>query len=167
MYSHWRSLLHAVEKDSPFGAASFCRGESLDDLWQQFLTAWVRAYGRHQQVLHTDQAPPFKAAAWKALTDSVGTELVHSGIESHNTLGVGERYHSFLRPIFRKVRLAHLTLSQELALSMATASMNQTAGARELIPMLLILGIIPRMPVAPLRLSAQHDRTLAMVTARK
>lgn len=138
IYWDGRSLLYAVEKDSLYSATSFCRGQSHEDLWQRFLTLWVHAYASHPQVMHTDQAPPFQSAAWEALTDSASTELVHSGIESHNALGVGERYHSFLRPIYRKVWLAHPTLSQEMALSTATATMNQAPGARGLIPTLLI-----------------------------
>lgn len=116
--------------------------------------------------MHADQASQFKSPAWKALADSANTTLVLSGIASHNALCVGERYHSFLRLIYRKIRMAHPGLSQEVALSMATAAMNQTTGPRGLVPTLLVFGVIPRMPVTPLPLPARRDRVLAMVTAR-
>lgn len=167
MYLDGRSLMHIVDKDTLYSAASFCHGEATDDLWRQFLTTWAHPYVGHPQVMHTDQAPQFKSPAWKALVETAGSTLVLSGIESHNALGAGERYHSFLRLVYRKVRLAHPGLSPELSLSMATAAMNQTAGPRGLIPTLLVFGVIPRMPVAPLPLPAQRDRIQAMVTARK
>lgn len=90
-----------------------------------------------------------------------------SGIESHNAPGVGERYHSFWRLIYSRVRMAHPGLSKDVALSMATAAINQTAGPRGLIPTLLVFGVSPQMPVTPLPLPAQRDRVQAMVTARK
>lgn len=117
--------------------------------------------------MRTDQAPQFKAVAWRALTASGGTTLGLSGVESHNALGVGERYHSFLRTIYRKVRLAHPGVTQKVWLSMALAAMNQTAGQRGLIPTLLVFGIIPRMLVSTLPLPAHKDSATAMATAIK
>lgn len=166
MYLDGRSLMHVVDRDTLYSAASFCRGETTEDLWRQFLMTWAHPYVGHPQVMHTDQAPQFKSPAWRALTETAGTTLVLSGIESHNALGAGERYHCFLRLVYRKVRLAHPGLSPEISLSMATAAMNQTAGPQGLVPTLLVFGVIPRMPVAPLPLPSQRDRTQAMVTAR-
>eukprot|EP00168_Porphyra_purpurea_P020863 TRINITY_DN895_c0_g1_i6.p1 TRINITY_DN895_c0_g1~~TRINITY_DN895_c0_g1_i6.p1 ORF type:complete len:1091 (+),score=259.84 TRINITY_DN895_c0_g1_i6:1132-4404(+) len=167
MYLDGRSVLHVVDKDTLYSAATLCSGEAIEDLWTLYLETWVHAYVGHPQIMHVDQAPQFKAPAWKALADSANTALVLSGIESHNALGVGERYHAFLRLIYRKVRLAHPGVTQRGALSMATAAMNQTAGPRGLVPTLLVFGVIPRMPVTPLPLPAQRDRLEAMVTARK
>lgn len=44
--------------------------------------------------------------------------------------------------------------------------MNQTAGPQGLIPTLLVFGIVPRLPIAPLPLPAQHDRMQAITTSR-
>lgn len=167
MYFDGRSLQHVVDRDTLYSAASFCRGETVDELWQQYLKTWVHPYVGQPQVLHIDQAPQFESPTWKAWTYSAGSTLILSGIESHNALGDGERYHSFLRLIYRKVRLAHPGLTQDKALSMATATMNQNAGPRGLVHTLLVFHFIPRMPVTPLQLTAQTDRVQAMVTARK
>lgn len=128
---------------------------------------WVHPYVGHPQIMHTDQAPQFKAPTWTALTNSADTTLVLTGIESQNALGVGERYHAFLRLIYLKIRLPYSGLSQEMALRMATAAMNQTAGPRGLVPTLLVFGVIPRMPVTPLPLPDKRDRVQAMATACK
>eukprot|EP00170_Pyropia_yezoensis_P006806 contig_27732_g6828 len=167
MYLDGRSLMHIVDKDTLYSAATFCHGGAIEDLWKQYLTTRVHPYVGHPQVMHTDQAPQFKSLTWKALTDSANTTLVLSKIESHNALGVGERYHTFLRFIYRKIRLAHPELSQKMALGMATAAMNQTAGPRGLVPTLLIFRVIPRIPVTPLSLPGERDRAQAMATACK
>lgn len=167
MYLDGRSVLHAVDKDTLFSAAAFTRGEKLDELWQLYLHVWVHPYVGHPQVLHVDQAPQFKSPAWRALAASAGTELVLSGMESHNALGGGERYHAFLRTIYRKVRADNPGVHQEAALSTAVAAMNQTAGPHGLVPTLLVFGVIPRTPVTPVLLPDQHSRMKAMVDARK
>lgn len=167
MYLDGRSVLHAVDEDTLFNAAAFTRGEKLEELWQLYLHVWVHPYVGHPQVLHVDQALQFKSPAWRALTTSAGTELVLSGVESHNALGGGQRYHAFLRSIHRKVWADHPGINQEAALSTAVTAMNQTAGPRGLVPTLLVFGIIPRTPVAPLALPDQRERMQAMVSARR
>lgn len=166
MYLDGRSVLHAIDKDTLFSAAAFTCGEKLEELWQLYLHTWVHPYVGHPQVLHVDQAPQFKSPAWRALNTSASTELVLSGVESHNALGVGERYHAFLRAIYRKVRAEHPGVPQEAALSIAVAAMNQTAGPRGLVPTLLVFGVIPRTPVTTRLLPDQSNRMEAMVKAR-
>lgn len=80
---------------------------------------------------------------------------------------MGERYHAYLRAVYRKVRMEHPELDQGAVLALSTAGMNQTARPGGLIPTLLVFGMIPRMPVAPLQLPSQRDRVLAVLTARK
>lgn len=167
MYLESRSVLHIVDKDTSFNAAAFTRGERLEQLWQLYLDTWVHPYAGHPQTMHVDQAPQFSSPVWRALVTSAGTDLVLSGVESHNALGAGERYHAFLRMVYRKVRASHAAVPQEAVLGMAVAAMNQTAGPRGLVPTLLVFGLIPRMPIAPLPLPTQQERMKAMEAARR
>eukprot|EP00170_Pyropia_yezoensis_P001807 contig_7709_g1811 len=166
MYLDRRSLLQIIDKDTLFSAACFLNGETVEAVWQAHLDSWVCRYIGHAEAMHIDAAPQFRSAAWQALAQSAGTRLINSGVESHNALGSGERYHEYLRNIYRRVRSEHGGLSQESALILACHAMNSTAGTNGLIPTLLVFGVIPRMPVAPLRLPVQRDRVQAMVTAR-
>lgn len=166
MYLDRRPLLHIIDKDTLFSAACFLNGETVEAVWQAYLDSWVCRYIGHAEAMHIDAAPQFRSAAWQALAQSAGTRLINSGVESHNALGSGERYHEYLRNIYRRVRSEHGGLSQESALILACHAMNSTAGTNGLIPTLLVFGVIPRMPVAPLRLPVQRDRVQAMVTAR-
>ena len=73
--------------------------------------------------------------------------MEESDVESHKALGVGERYHSFLRQIYRKVSVQFPTISKEYALSLSVKSMNETAGQNGLRPVHLVFVILSRMPL--------------------
>jgi len=167
MYLDGRSVLHVVDRDTAFSAAAFTRAEDVETLWQLYNVIWVHPYVGHPSVIHVDQGPQFTSTAWKALTASAGSEVVWSGIEAHNSLGVGERYHAFLRQIHRRVRMEHPSMQPGAALSLSVAAMNSTAGPRGLVPTLLVFRVIPRAPMLPLPLPAQRGRMLAVMTARK
>jgi len=167
MYLDGRSVLHVVDRDTAFSDDAFTRAEDVETLWQLYNVIWVHPYVGHPSVIHVDQGPQFTSAAWKALAASAGSEVVWSGIEAHNSLGVGERYHAFLRQIYRRVRMEHPRMMPGAALSLSVAAMNTTAGPRSLVPTLLVFGVIPRAPMLPLPLPAQRDRMQAVVTARK
>lgn len=93
-------------------------------------------------------------------------EIKTSGIESHNALGFGERYHSYLRTIYRKVCAEHPDLNSENALSVAVHAMNNTSGPVGLAPTLLVFGIVPQMPTGLSDLPDQRERMKAMKKAR-
>ena len=90
-----------------------------------------------------------------------------SGVQSHKALGVAEKYHSFLRNIYRKVRQEHSNLSTSFALSLSVKAMNDTGGYNGLVPTLLVFGALPRNLVTPIDLLAKVKRMRAMKLARK
>lgn len=92
-----------------------------------------------------------------------GIKLQPSGVESHNSLGVGERYHFFLRRIFNKVKTDTPKMSGKQALSL---SINDTPGPDDLVPTLLFVGVMPRLPIKPHNLPDQVIRMKAMKQAR-
>ena len=167
MYLDGKSVLHVVDRDTAFSAAAFTNTERADALWQLYCSIWAHPYIGHPSCMHVDQGPQFTSAAWKALATSAGVDLLWSGVESHNALGTGERYHAFLRRIYRRVRKEHPLVLPPGALSLAVAAMNQTAGPRGLVPTLLVFGVLPRTPTTPLPLPAQRERMAAAVTARE
>ncbi len=93
---------------------------------------------------------------------SCGIDRYDSGIESHNALGVGERYHAFLRQVFRKVGAEHPTIRLEDALSLAVNAMNCTAGPNGLSPTPLVFGIVPQFPSGLSNLPEQMERMKAL-----
>lgn len=55
-----------------------------------FLKIWGTSYVEFPESLLTDQGSVFMLKAWKFNTNLAHIELVHTGPESHNSLGAGE-----------------------------------------------------------------------------
>lgn len=87
--------------------------------------------------------------SFKILMRNVGMTTQPSGVESHNSLGSGERYHAYLRNLNTRVRDDVGQLSKKYELRLAVKSFNDTAGPSVLVPTLLVLGVFPRLPVHP------------------
>jgi len=95
-----------------------------------------------------------------------GITPIDSGIESHNSLGAGERYHAMKRQIFRTVHMVRASILLDEALSLAVWAVNQTAGPAGISPQSLVLGVNARMPVKPTSLPGHRERCKAMAEAR-
>ena len=119
------------------------------------------------EVMATDQGPQFKFDRWRNLLNLAGITHHPSGVQSHNALVVGERYHSFLRGIYRKARQQHPQPENKHILALSVKAMNDTAGYYGLVPTLLVFGAMPWIPVTPMDLPAQVHRMKAMVLGRK
>ena len=167
MYLDGKPVLHVIYKDTLFSAAAFLEGETVEVVWWTYARIWAHAYAGHPERKHTDQGPQFVAAGWRALAHAAGIHQRESGVESHNSLGAGERYHAVLRHIYRRVTADHPDLPPDVAFTLAVSAMNKTIGPHGLVPTLLVFGLIPRVTVSPLRLPTQQDRMRAAETACK
>ena len=167
MFLEGNPVLHIVEKDTKFSAAAFLKGETTDETWGTFMRIWVSVSIGFPETIATDQGTRFQSQRCKSLLLVAGIKHQSSGVQSHNALSVGERYHSFLRQIYRKVRQAKPTVAPQNALMLAIKAMNETAGPHGLVPTLLIFGVMPRIPVVPTQLPALILRMEAMHSARK
>ena len=119
----------------------------------------------YSKEIHVDRGPQFDSDNWRHLLQSVGIKRHDSGVESHNALGVGEKYHDFLRRIFRKVRSEHPSIPAEDCLSLAVSAMSNTAGPNGLVPILLVFGVVPQLPFGFSDLPEQRERMKAMKEA--
>lgn len=161
-----RSVLHAVDKSTRFGAARFLASESTSTIWSVFDQMWAQSYVGLPNTIVCDQGSVFTSAEWETLLRSHAVERQVSGVESHNALGVGERYHSFLRRIFEKVKADSSDIPDEYALALAVKAANDTAGPHGLSPTLLVFGVTPRLPLRPQNLPDNHQRMRALRTAK-
>eukprot|EP00171_Calliarthron_tuberculosum_P018035 IDg18035t1 len=148
MYLDSKSVLHIICKDTLFSAAIFLSdGESAQNIWDAYMRYWVNPYVGFSKAIHTDQGPQFTSDKWKSLLLYAGIEQKLSGVESHSALGAGERYHEFLRQVYRKVKAEHSRISADDCLSLAVSAMNNTAGKNGLTPTLLLFGVPPQFPL--------------------
>lgn len=64
--------------------------------------------------------------------ESHGIEIKFSGIDSHNSVGVGERYHGPLRHVLRIAREKYPSLDPEVTLRYVIESLMKPWDRREL-----------------------------------
>lgn len=140
-----RSVLHALDRDTKFSAACFLNDESTFQARQAFLCIWVTTYVGFPEILALDQDAQFCSDEQCSLAQGSGISLHHSGVERHNAIGNGERYHSYLRRVFHKVQSNTPNLSDEIALTLAVKACNDTAGPKGLVPTLLLFSVLLRV----------------------
>ena len=167
MFLDGKSVLHVVDRDTKFSAAALLRSETIEETWETFMRIWVSVYIGFPDTIATDQGTQFQSQRWRTLLLMAGIKQKSSGVQSHNALGVGETYHSFLRQIYRKVHHATPGISPQNALMLAIKAMNDSAGPQGLVPTLLIFGVVPRITVVPSELPEQISRMAARHSARK
>lgn len=126
--------------------ASFSKDSSRTTIWNTFTKIWSSVYVGFPDLMLTDQRPIFIWREWKYNCESSKIDLFNTGAESHNSLGIGKKYHWTLRTIYRKVLCDHRTFSEDVALAKSVQAMNETAEAHRLVPTLLVLGVIPKLP---------------------
>jgi len=159
-------ILHVVDTQTHFQNAIFLKSESAKDVWAAFIETWASTYTGYPRKMRTDQGSTFTSMDWGKYTTASGIELIVSGIESHNSLGSGERYHDPLRQIFYAIKDEYPTLDPEIALRCAVKGINDTAGPEGLVPSLLVFGTIPTFPAMDVKPPNQKDRLRAISLAR-
>ena len=111
-------MLQAVERDTLFSAAAVLVGQTTARVGDAFLTKWETPLVEYPEEVHVDAGSQLRSALFQALLRSSGVRMCPSGKESHNMLGAGEQYHSYLRELFKRVRANHPAILISLAVSM-------------------------------------------------
>jgi hypothetical protein len=109
----------------------------------------------------------FSSAAFGQTCAAHEITMKTTGVESHSSLGVGERYHASLRRIYQKLREENPGVERVVLLQCAVFAMNSTLGTDGFVPILLVYGQLPRVPslasIPPLTVKQIFSR---MTTAR-
>lgn len=152
MHIRGDAILNIVDRYTKLGAATFLSERSSDATWKALVRFLVSTYIGLPDIISADEGPEFRSAEWKNVMTLAGIKFNLSGVETHNAINTGERYEKFLRTTFEKVRGERTGMSKEDILQTAVKACNDTAGPNGLVPILLVLGFMPRLPIAPLDL---------------
>ena len=161
-------VLHVVDTATRFSAATFLKeyGQSVEGIWLAFIEAWCTIYTGYPNRLRTDAGSVFTSPRWKYLTDMSRIELRVSAVEAHNSLGIGERLHAPLRHIYRKIKSDFAQISPGILVNVAVKATNDTNGENDLVPSLLVFGIVPRFPIISSHLPTHRERMEALSEAQ-
>jgi hypothetical protein len=125
----------------------------------------VNRYAGFPQELLTDQGSQLVSEQMELFAKTSCIDLTHTPTESHNSLGLLERYHTPLRNCYNKLKHDYPGISDELALSCAVKAANDTMESEGIVPTTLLFGIIPR--VADENLPSQSQRSKCIAAARE
>jgi transposase InsO family protein len=172
MFLGGKAVLHIVDTATRFSAATFLDshtatyGQSVEGVWLALIETWFTLYTGYPNRLRTDAGSIFSSPRWRQLSEMVGISLRISGIEAHNSLGIGERLHEPLRRIYEKVQMDYPHISPRIILKITVKVMNDTIGENGLVPSLLVFGVVPRFPMLSTDLPNQKERMAAISLAK-
>ena len=166
MYLDSQPVLHVVDLQVAYQNAEFLEKQSADDIWETFLRCWATVYLGFPNRMRVDRARVFTGRRSEQLTNLHGITLQFSGVEAHNALGIGERYHAPLRRVYHVVRAASPSIDRSTALRCAVKGVNDSMGPEGFIPTLLVYGTMPNFPVRNITQPKQRERMVALAAAR-
>jgi transposase InsO family protein len=106
-----QAVLHVVDTATRFSAETFLYshngsfGQSVEGVWLALIETWFTLYTGYPNRLSIDAGSIFASPKWKKLSNMAGITLRMSGVETQNSLGIGERMHGPLRRIYNKIRM--------------------------------------------------------------
>ncbi len=142
MYLEERPALHIVDEATRFSVARFLPKISTESVWEAILLSWSSVYTELPQHIMVDEGSQFRKVLGELATLH-NVNLEKSGIQSHNSIGIGERYHKPLRDTYRKLKCDHPSMRHQLLLALAVKAMNDTLGPEGTVPSALVFGEFP------------------------
>ncbi len=137
-----RPVLYLVDAATRFSEAHFLPNVSTDSVWESIILCCPSVYTGLSNCFRIDERAQYRqkfADLW-SLHD---IQIKKSGIQSHNSLGVGEMYHIPLQNTYRKLKLVHPSLQRQVLLAAAVKAMNDILGPKRTVPSALIFREFP------------------------
>lgn len=147
LYIDRKPVLQVVDEGTAFQAARFLKDMSARTAWDTLRACWIDTYlGPPDRVVH-DAGKNFASVEFKQLARSMAIEIREVPVESHNSVGLVERYHTPLRRAYEIIQeeLKDEHIDKEFMLQMAVKAINDSAGPKGIVPTLVVLGAYPRL----------------------
>ena len=153
VYLDGRPVLHIIDEATRFSAARFLAKNSTESVWETIVLCWSSVYTGLFDYVMVDEGSQFrkKFAELAKLHDG---NLQKTPVESHNSFGIGGRYHKPLRDSYGKLKIEYPRMQLQLLLTLSVKAMNNTLGPERTVPSALVFGEFPSLqsvsgPVLP------------------
>ncbi|KAI1004349.1 hypothetical protein K3495_g3862 [Podosphaera aphanis] len=104
MYLDGKPVLEVVDASTSFGAAKFLSDMSTSAVWNTLRCFWIGTYqGPPDQIVH-DAGSNFASKEFRHLSQTMAISTKEVPVESHNSIGNVERYHTPLRRAYEIIR---------------------------------------------------------------
>lgn len=147
MYIENQPILHVVDSTTRFGAARWLKSMSAQDTWDALRCCWIDVYIGPPDVIAHDAGKNFASKEFRQHASSMSITTKEVPVESHNSIGIVERYHAPLRRAYEIIRQELNDVPKDVVLQMAIKAVNDTAGPDGIVPTLLVFGAYPRLTI--------------------
>ncbi|KAI0997666.1 hypothetical protein K3495_g10518 [Podosphaera aphanis] len=101
---------------------------SARDTWDTLRAYWIDVYIGPPDIIFHDAGKNFASEEFRQHTTSMAISTKEVPIESHNSVGVVERYHAPLRRAYEIIHDEINNVPKDVMLQMAVKAVNDTAG---------------------------------------
>ncbi len=144
MYIDSKPILHIIDEGTKFSAAQFIPNKEIGTIWDALIKCWAAVYTGLPNRILVDQGSEF-GNLFVNLAAENNVQVQKTGIESHSSLGLCERFHGPLRNTFRKVMKEYPKTDMKYALAVSVKALNDTLGPEGFVPSSLVFGEYPQM----------------------
>lgn len=130
------------------------------------MRVWVTLFVGFTNTLISDQESGLDSELFSDNSAEVVMKLQFSGVESHNSIGVGGKYHDPLRRVFKNFIDDVPLMEKETALRLTLKWCNDKHGPNGLVPTLLVFGTMPTLPIPNSKSLRQKERMAALKTSK-
>lgn len=102
------------------------------------MKCWTTLYTGYPNIVRLDQEAGFAAKEFRDLATAHGIDLQFSGAQSHNSIGVSEKYREPPLRVFRIFRTSYPDLEPEVLLRYATKDLNDRMDPEGYVPSSLV-----------------------------
>ena len=113
MYLDDRPVLRIVDEATRFLVARFVPKVSTDAVWDAIVLCWSTVYTGLPHTLAVDEGWQFRKT-FAELSVLHQVNIHKSGIESHNSLGIGEQHPKPLLDTYRKLKIEHPKMQRQV-----------------------------------------------------
>ena len=162
-------VLHIIDRATRYSVAKFLKNVSAEQVWDVIVNSWVIIFTGYPAIINHDQRPQFTAEHFQISCSQMGIVTKETSTQSHDSLGLYERYYSIVRRIYNELKEDIPLMPRETRLSLAVHAVNNIAGSDSLTPTVLVFGTTPRIPLrsSDSLSSSKKSRQEAMRLARK
>ncbi len=160
-----KAALHVVDVETNFSSASILPNQTLEVVWDAFISCWASLYIGFPMKMRVDQVSAFSSVRWNRRADAVRTIVQTSGVESHNSIGSGEGCHASFRLLFNKIKDENPKIDLEIAFRISVKAMNDTMVPNGLVSSYLVFRRVTRFPEVDSKLPYQKSRMDALSRA--
>ncbi|KAI1000129.1 hypothetical protein K3495_g8070 [Podosphaera aphanis] len=129
LYIDRKPMLHVIDSSTNFDASRFLTNMTTLTIWNTLCYCWIDTYqGPPHQIVH-DAGKNFASDEFRQLAKSMSIDIKEVPVESHNSIGLVERYHALLRRAFNiiKEELKAKKVGIDFILQMAQKAVNNSA----------------------------------------